>query len=117
MGWRLGWAEDWLVDGSINGLMGLCSHLFLVILMICGHLLLMFFVILEHFLFLVIFEGLGALGSDGGVQGRFLVKNGPRKPSKNLPFGGQFSMMFTNFREEVFQEAPGSKNHRQLIEK
>ena len=59
----------------------------------------------------MIFEGLGALGSDGGVQGRFLVKNGPRKPSKNHRFGGQFSMFFGNFFDVVFEEAPGSKNH------
>ena len=46
--WRFGWSEGRLVDGSVDRLMGLCSHLFLVILMICGHLLLQFFVILGH---------------------------------------------------------------------
>ena len=46
MGWRLGWSEGRLVDGSVDRLMGLCSHLFLVILMICGHILLLFFVVL-----------------------------------------------------------------------
>ena len=46
MGWRLGWAEGRLVDGSVDRLMGLCSHLFLVILMIRGQILLLFFVIL-----------------------------------------------------------------------
>ena len=53
-------------------------------------------------MFLVIFEGLGALGSDDGVQGRFLVKNGPRKPSKNHPSGGHFSIFFGNLFDTVF---------------
>ena len=44
MGWRFGWSEGRLVDGSVDRLMGVCSHLFLVILMICGHSLLLFFV-------------------------------------------------------------------------
>ena len=61
--------------------------------------------------FLVIFDGLGALGSDGGVQGRFLVKNGLVIRRENHPFGGQFSMFFGNFFDAVFEEAPGSKNH------
>ena len=51
VGWRLGWSEGRLVDGSVDGLMGLCSHLFLIILMICGHLLLMFFAIVGHILY------------------------------------------------------------------
>ena len=59
----------------------------------------------------MIFEGLGALGSDVGVQGRFLVKNGHAKRQKTHPFGGQFSMFFGNFFDAVFEEAPGSKNH------
>ena len=50
MGWRFGWSEGRLVDGSVDRLMGLCSHVFLVILMICGHLLLMFFVTLGQIL-------------------------------------------------------------------
>ena len=42
----------------------------------------------------MIFEGLGALGSDVGVQGRFLVKN--LVVIRQIPhsFGGQFSMFF-----------------------
>ena len=64
----------------------------------------------------MIFEGLGALGSDVGVQGRFLVKNGHAKRKKTNPFGGQFSMCFGNFFDAVFEEAPGSKNHRKLVQ-
>ena len=60
---------------------------------------------------------MGAVGSDGGVQGRFLVKNGPRKRQKTHPFGGQFLMFFGNFFDTVFEEAPGSKNHRKLVQK
>ena len=45
----------------------------------------------------MIFEGLGALGSDVGVQGRFLVKNGRVIRQKPHPFGGHFSMFFNNF--------------------
>ena len=45
MGWRLGWSEGWLVDGSVDRLMGLCRHLLVVILMI-GPILLQFLVIL-----------------------------------------------------------------------
>ena len=63
------------------------------------------------------FEGLGALGSDVGVQGRFLVKNGCVKRQKSHPFGGNFSMFFNNFFDAVFEEAPGSKNHRKLVQK
>ena len=48
VGWGLGWSEGRLVDGSVDRLMGLCSHLFLVILVICGHILLLFFVMLGH---------------------------------------------------------------------
>ena len=59
----------------------------------------------------MIFEGLGALGSDGGVQGRFLVKNGPRKRQIIHPSGGNVSMIFANFFHAIFEEAPGSKNH------
>ena len=59
----------------------------------------------------MIFEGLGALGSDVGVQGRFLVKNGLVIRQKPHPFGGNFSMFFSNFFDTVFEEAPGSKNH------
>ena len=59
----------------------------------------------------MIFEGLGALGSDGGVQGRFLVKKGLVIRQKTHPFGGQFSAFFGNFFDTVFEEAPGSKNH------
>ena len=50
----------------------------------------------------MIFEGLGALGSDGGVQGRFLVKNGLVIRQIPHPFGGQFSMFFGNFFDAVF---------------
>ena len=46
VGWRLGWAEGWLVDGSVDRLMGLCRHLLVVILMSCGPILSQFFVIL-----------------------------------------------------------------------
>ena len=66
--------------------------------------------------FLVIFEGLGALGSDGGVQGRFLVKKGKQKRQIPHPSGGHFSMFFGNFFDVVFKEAPGSNKHRKLIE-
>ena len=65
----------------------------------------------------MIFEGLGVLGSDGGVQGRFLVKKGLAKRQENHPVGGQFSMFFGNCFDTVFEEAPGSKNHRKLIQK
>ena len=65
----------------------------------------------------MIFEGLGALGSDVGVQGRFLVKNGLVIRQKTHPFGGNFSMFFNNFFDTVFEEAPGSKNHRKLVQK
>ena len=63
------------------------------------------------FFFFQIFEGLGALGSDGGVQGRFLVKKGPRKRQITHPSGGHFSMFFGNFFDVVFEEAPDSQNH------
>ena len=91
--------------------MGLCSHLFLIILMICGHLLLMFFLRLGQILyaFLVSFEGLGALGSDVGVQGRFLVKNGLVIRQKSHPLGGNFSMFFSNFFDTVFEWLQASK--------
>ena len=59
----------------------------------------------------MIFEGLGALGSDVGVQGRFLVKNGLVIRQIPHPFGSNFSMFFSNFFATVFEEAPGSKNH------
>ena len=59
----------------------------------------------------MVFEGLGALGSDGGVQGRFLVKKGLVIRWKNHPLGGQFFMLFGSFFDTVFEEAPGSKNH------
>ena len=65
----------------------------------------------------MIFEGLGALGSDVGVQGRFLVKNGLVIRQKPHPFGSHFSMFFNNFFGTVFEEAPGSKNHRKLVQK
>ena len=65
----------------------------------------------------MIFEGLGALGTDVGVQGRLLVKNGHAKRHKTHPFGGQFSMFFGSFFDAVFEEAPGSKNHRKLVQK
>ena len=65
----------------------------------------------------MIFEGLGALGSDGGAQGRFLVKKGRQKRPKPHNFGCQFSMFFGNFVDAVFDEAPGSKNHRKLVQK
>ena len=67
--------------------------------------------------FLVIFEGLGALASDGGVQGRFLVNNGHAKRQKSHPFGGQLSMFVGNLFDAVFEEAPGSKHHRTLLQK
>ena len=105
------------MDGSVDRLMGLCSHLFLVILMICGHLLLMFRLTLGHlWCFLAIFQGLGALGSDVGVQGRFFVKNGHAKRQKHRPFGGKSSMFLVLFYA-VFEKAPGSKNHRKLVQK
>ena len=63
------------------------------------------------------FEGLGALGSDGGVQGRFLVKKGDGLRYLPHPFGGQFFMFFGNFFDAVFEEAPGSQNHRTLVQK
>ena len=63
------------------------------------------------------FEGLGALGSDVGVRGRFLVKNGFVIRQKTHAFGGNFSMFFNNFFDTVFEEAPGSKNHRKLMQK
>ena len=59
----------------------------------------------------MIFEGLGALGSDGGVQGRFLVKKGLAKRQENRPFRRQLLMLFGNFFDALFEEAPGSKNH------
>ena len=65
----------------------------------------------------MIFEGLGALGSDVGVQGRFLVKNGFVIRQKTHPFGGQLSRFFGNFFDAVFEKAPGSKNHRKLLQK
>ena len=65
----------------------------------------------------MIVEGPGALGSDGGVQGRFLVKKGFMKRQEHHPFGGQFSMFFGNFFDAVFEEAPGSRNHRKLFQK
>ena len=58
----------------------------------------------------MIFEGLGAVGSDVGVRGRFLVKNGFVIRQIPRPFGGQFSKFFGNFFDAVFEEAPGSKN-------
>ena len=61
--------------------------------------------------FLVTFEGLGALGSDVGVQGRFLMKNRLVILQKPHFLGGNFSMFFNNFFDTVFEEAPGSKNH------
>ena len=66
---------------------------------------------------MLIFEGLEALGSDVGVQGRFLMKKGRQTRQEPHPFGGQFSMFFGNFFDAFFEEAPGSKNHRKLIEK
>ena len=63
------------------------------------------------------FEGLGALGSDVGVQGRFLLKNGLAIRQKSHPFGGYFSMFFSNLFDTVFDEAPGSKTHRKLMQK
>ena len=59
----------------------------------------------------MIFEGLGALGSDGGVQGRCLVKNEFRKRQITHPSGGHFSMFFGKFFDALCEEAPGSKNH------
>ena len=59
----------------------------------------------------MIFEGLGVLGSD------FLVKNGLMIRQIPHPFGGHFSMFFGNFFDAVFEEAPGSKNHRKLVQK
>ena len=72
---------------------------------------------LDFVSFLVSFEGLGALGSDVGVQGRFLVKNGLVIREKTHSFGGIFSMFFSNFFDTVFEEAPGSKNHPKLVQK
>jgi len=54
----------------------------------------------------VIFEGLGALGSNVGVRGRFLVKKGDGLRYLPHPFGGHCSMFFGNFCEAVFEEAP-----------
>ena len=42
----------------------------------------------------MIFEGLGALGSNVGVRGRFLVKKGLVICQIPHPVGGQFSMFF-----------------------
>ena len=65
----------------------------------------------------MIFEGLGALGSDGGARGRFLVKKGDGLRYLPHPFGSNFSMFFRNFLHAIFEEAPGSKKHRKLLQK
>ena len=58
----------------------------------------------------VICEGLGALGSDAGGQGRLLMQKCYANRQKTY-VGGKFSMFVGNFVDAVFEEAPGSKNH------
>ena len=65
----------------------------------------------------MIFEGLGALGSDVGVQGRFLVKNWLAIRQRPHNFGGQFSIRFGNCVDTVFEKTPGSENHSELVPK
>ena len=65
----------------------------------------------------MVFEGLGALGSDGGVQGRVVAENGLAKRQIPHPFGSKFSMCFGNSFDAVFEEAPGSEKHRKLLQK
>ena len=52
----------------------------------------------------MIFEGLGALGSDVGVQGRFLVKNGRVIRQKPHPFRCFFSF-FLHSKINAFFDA------------
>ena len=65
----------------------------------------------------MIFDGLGALGSDVGVQGRFFVKKGYALRQKCHPSGGSVSILFSTLFDTVFEKAPGSNNHSTLIQK